>query len=510
MLGTIIGTLVDIDRRSSGALSLRVRDAAGEATVYAHAEIGLDRALVERGDRVRATGIVGQRASRTGSPDGHRLWLRGRADIDATPPAPGATPPPDGEPGDQPGDVLPPRVQIKDATPGRIVTIVGVVTSKAGLIDGEGRRVTVQDRSGAILVRYPADVRPAPVGRVIRASGSVGTWFGATQLEATTKPRHKGRAAVVPMKLARAPQPPDEWRLVTVRGEITDIERSGDTWRAEAAITGDTSVPIVGLAGSHIDAALLEPGRLVTLTGIIRPAYPTASDQRLGIAPRSRKDMRLGRLRDAGSGTGDRAGGDGGEGADRGEGPIAGVGTAPVVATLAALSELDGSIVRIGGRLERISGQHLTLDDGTARARVRLADAVESIEPALRVGEVLNVTGQVRRRSRGMHEVLVGSASDVRRAVAMVHPTARQDDGRLVPLAGSAAIPTVGPSTAEPEMAATSGTPSPVVLVLLVGTVVAGVLALAAAAFLAWRTRPAPGAAEGPVDSGEATRQAGA
>jgi hypothetical protein len=218
--------------------------------------------------------------------------------------------------------------------------------------------------------------------------------------------------------------------------------------------------------------------------------------------------MRLGRLHDAGSGTGDRAGGDGGAGTDRGAGPIVGVGTAPVVATLAALSELDGSVVRIGGRLERISGQQLTLHDGTARARVRLAEATESIEPALRVGEVLNVTGQVRHRSRGMHVVLVGSASDVRRAVAMVHPIARQDDGRLVPLAGSAAIPTVGPGTAEPEMPATSRAPSPFVLVLLVGTVAAGVLALAAAAFLVWRTRPAAGAAEGPVDPREATGQA--
>ncbi len=138
LLGRIVATVTDIDRYSSGATSLTVGDDKGSARVYAFAPVGLDGVGLSRGQRVRATGIVGQRASRSGGTDGHRLWLRGAADLVVLDEAPGPTSPPADEPGDQPPTAKPPKVAIKNATPGRTVTIVGVVTSKAGVVDSRG------------------------------------------------------------------------------------------------------------------------------------------------------------------------------------------------------------------------------------------------------------------------------------------------------------------------------------------------------------------------------------
>ena len=93
---------------------------------------------------------------------------------------------------------------------------MGTVTSSAGLIDSEGRRVTVEDRSGAILVRYPDDARPARVGTLIRASGAVGTWYDGRQLEAEEAPQRVREGRAVPTILRRPPDSGDEWQLVAV------------------------------------------------------------------------------------------------------------------------------------------------------------------------------------------------------------------------------------------------------------------------------------------------------
>jgi hypothetical protein len=296
------------------------------------------------------------------------------------------------------------------------VAIVGTVTSKAGFIDAEGRRVTVQDRTGAILVRYPEGARPAPVGHVIRASGEVATWYGGRQLEASQGPRTQRRGRATPTILRRPPTESDEWRLVSVTVRIIDLERSGDTWRAEATLGAAGDLPIAGLAGSHIQPDLLEEGRSARIVGIVKRAHPSASDQRFAIAPRSETDVELGRIvavegRDGQRGHDDRFGAGG---VSEGQ-----AGPALPLATFGRLHVFRGATVQVGGRLERISGQQLLLDDGTAEGSVRLLDVVAPLEPTLRVGEVLNVTGRVRETAPHRYEVVVASAADVRRASAL-------------------------------------------------------------------------------------------
>jgi hypothetical protein len=500
-LGTIEATLLDVARYQSGALSMTVRDDTGNARVYAFAGIGIDHTTLSKGRRTRVTGIVGQRASRSGAADGYRLWPRAAADLTliAEDPGAGATPDaPSDQPSDQPSNTLPPRVKIKHAKPGQRVTIVGSVTSKAGLIDTEGRRVTVQDRSGAILLRYPAGTKPAGVGRVVRATGEVGTWFGTLQLEAEAKPRQRGRSRVAPTTLRRPPAEPDEWRLASVNIRITDIERSGSTWRAEASLGTGESLPIVGLAGSGIDADVLEPGRAARIVGIVRRAHPSAADQRFAIAPRSRRDIRLGDIALVGSDAEDGDGdGDGGDADYVAEGSSFGIGAAgdasPTVlaATLGSLDTLDDRVVRVGGRVEAIAERRLTLDDGTAQATLRLAASIEPIDPKLQIGEIINATGRVRHRAGGRPEVLVAAAADLRRAASLGYEVGDSASTSVTESSeGYDAAVAQSPSAIEPVA---TGDVAPLVLVGGLGLM--AVILLGSAAWLAWRSRgsmPAP------------------
>ena len=487
VLATLTATIATIDDYESGATSIVVGDAAGEGKVYAFAPIGLDSSVLERGLRVRASGIVGQRASSSGAADGYRLWLRGPGDLSVLATAP--TPTPSAPPGDGGGraDPKPKRVRITDASEGDTVVVVGVVTTKAGLVDSEGRRVVVQDNSGAILVRYPADVAPARVGSVIRAVGEVGTWFGARQLEAAEQPRRKRSGTVRATTLPRPPGEADEWRLVRLSVRIVDIERSGDTWRAEAELADGSTLPVVGLAGSGIEGDLLEPGRSARITGIVRRAHPSATDQRFAVAPRSHKDIALGKLRvkddepaaeDDGADDDERASAAASDGSD----------TGVLAATFGSLAGLEDRFVRVGGRIEAVAGRRLTLDDGTARGTVRLATTAEYVEPGFRVGEIVNAVGRVQRHRERGSEVVVESVADVRRAASLV------GQGQISAVETFAAVagrPTAvrGPQPA-PELEAPASPAFPRTWVLLaVGALaLVSVLLLGSAGFLAWRS----------------------
>ena len=413
-LAKLDSTVVLVDGRSGGAFAITVRDEQGTAQVYVHAALGLDPATVQRGQQMTVTGIVGQRASGVGAADGYRIWPRDASDIavSAAEPPKGTPRPDPGPPGGEPPRGRPPRGRISGAAPGEQVTIVGTVTSAAGLIDSEGRRVTVEDGSGAILVRYPDGAAPARVGTVIRASGEVGTWYEGRQLAAEEAPQRVRESRAAPTILHRPPEAGDEWRLVAVTVRLLDVERDGDVWRAEATLGAAGDLPIVGLSGSGTSADGLEPGRSARVIGIVKRAHPSASDQRFAIAPRSTRDLELGSAPpgdDSESGTDGRADDPAALGGPSGSGTSAVPGT-----SLDALPDLAGRLVRIGGRVERIDGRRLTLDDGTAQADVRFAAAVEPFEPALQVEEVLNVVGHVRARPGGL-EVVVRTAADVRR-----------------------------------------------------------------------------------------------
>ncbi len=94
----------------------------------------------------------------------------------------------------------------------------------------------------------------------------------------------------LPLRLTAAPGPELEWRLVQVSGRFEAVHRLGVRWRADLII-GSTPIPVVGLAGSRIAVGRVHEDRRVTIVGIVRPAYPSAIDQRFAIDPRSVSDL---------------------------------------------------------------------------------------------------------------------------------------------------------------------------------------------------------------------------
>jgi hypothetical protein len=502
-LVTITGTVVGLDRGSTGTMTITITDRDGEGKIHLHAPVGETATVLERDQSIRFTGIAGQRASRSGAADGYRVWPRDEADIRILSRPPQATPRPDEPGGGKPprGSDRPRKVRISDAAFGDEVTILGSVTSAPGLIDSEGRRITVEDGSGGILVRLPADTPAPAVGRRIQVWGEVGTWYDAPQLEAAAGPRVRDRRLIKPVVLRRAPTEADESRLVVVVVRIEDVSKDGDTWRAEATLGAGGSLPIAGLAGSGIPSTALPEGRSATIVGIVRRAHPAATDQRYAVVPRSKADIRLGASVATG---GSRAGGDGGTGDTSGDGDGSGAGRrsgsdgdgAPQPATFRSLEEHVDRMVRVGGRLERAEGSRLQLHDGTASGVVRLPDDSVSFVSSLVIGEVVNVTGRVRSVEDEPPEVVARSIADIQRAASL--PDALDDPGvtgtadRLAMVASD-----TGPAAPATELEAAlrrSGTRSEVplpVLAMLAAILVTGVAGtVGSTTYVLWRRRP--------------------
>ena len=178
---------------------------------------------------------------------------------------------------------------------GKRVTIEGTVTVATTLLDATGRRTVVEDGTAAIelyLARADASIRP---GVRVRASGVVGRAWGAPRLRVDAV-RVVGRREPSVLDLRAAPGAATEWRLVRIRGTVADVHRSGDRWTAELVSDG-LRIPLVGLPGGGIAASTVEEGRRATVTGIVKRPYPTATDQRFAVVPRSARDLALGAIR---------------------------------------------------------------------------------------------------------------------------------------------------------------------------------------------------------------------
>ncbi len=478
-LAKVTGIIEGVESGSNGSLAVTIRDNGGEARVFAFGAVGVTRGRLSTGSRLTATGIVGQRESSSGAGDGYRIWPRDPDDLvvvaaapttrpgSTTTPRPTATGKPSGT------GTPAPTVRIAAARDGLTVTIQGTVTTPAGLLDGERRRVAIQDASGAILLRYPDGATVPATGTRVRATGAVGTWYGGLQLAADAAPTTLGQASAAPIVLRRAPGAADEWRLVRLTVHITDVARSGETWRAEASLGAGGSLPIVGVAGSRIPSTAIAEGRNATVTGIVKRAYPTASDQRFALVPRSGRDIDLG-PDPAAAGT-DRTGGTSATDAavassrpDQGTARAPAGDAAPVDATLDAISRLGGRHVRVSGAVRTIERPLLTIDDGSASALVRLLDLDATFEPPLATGEVINVTGVVAERDLGGWEVVTRSDAVVRAATLALPTEAPR-------AAGLALTPSALPSMAPLTMAASPPTnePSRLVLALLVAALAA-------------------------------------
>jgi len=444
LLARVSVTVKTIEPSSSGSLTLIVEDGSGEGRIYAHAPLGLAREDFFVGERLSVIGLVGDRLSL------YRLWPRNRFDITAviddptsTPtPAPTATRSPTSTPTPTRTPTSTPTGQ-PTATPtqgsgdgqaigigdalrlqGQTVTVVGTVTTRQGLLDTDGYRVTVQDSTGAILVRLPNDFE-TQTGQRLKLSGEVGTYYGAPQVTAELASR-TGEASVEPLSVRGGPFAAGvEWRLVTVSGTVESLHRDGDAWRAELTLaTG--SVPVSGVARSGIDSTALVEGRNATIVGIVKRAYPTASDQRFALVPRSPSDIHLGQATAEESGEPGATPAANDPGAPDGSfalptGWPTGAPTVPpdvaggaISVTFADLAAHEGARVAVGGSVTSVDGSRIVLDDGTASAVIRLVGDAQAMSRLVSSGDLVNVVGTVQRNAAGGLEVAVDEPQAIR------------------------------------------------------------------------------------------------
>ena len=440
------GILVDIvgvtsrppSKGTSGDLTFDFADGSGRSfRVMADGSSGVSAATVPIGRQVRITGIAGQRASRKGALDGYRIWIRDRADVVAV-----------GGPGPTPSGA--PTISIAAAlakADGVSVTIEATVTAGTALLDTSGRRIVVQDGTGAIEVLLPVGSAGPAVGSVVRIAGAMAHAWGAPRLRAETVQDRHAIIQVQPATRGSAVGQADEWRLVRISGTITKVERFGDRWRAEVSLAGskDIRVPVLGQAGAGIPSTRLVEGATVTVIGIVKRPYPTATDRRFAVLPRSGADLTT---TSAPTGSGGSGGsGSGGSNASNGSGgggsgaPDATTGVVDVTpdTDLAALAEHLGAQVRVGGLVAAAAADGVDLDDGSATAHlVFRGDAIELL-PYLRTGDAIAATGRVEQLDGAFVVIIDGAAGVVRVG----------DLGQAVPVIVAAASPSGG--TAKPS-----------------------------------------------------------
>ncbi len=470
LLARVTVTIEQIEAGSSGSLTLMVSDASGEGRVFFHGPLGVTRADFSVGQRLAVVGLVGDRLGL------YRLWPRNESDVALIADDPSPTPAPTRSPAAS--DASAPVISIADALRrvGQSVTIEGVVTAQPGLFDADAQRVTLQDATAALLVRLPADVRPR-IGQRLRVSGAVGTYYGAPSLAAAAA-LVSGQGTASPTSVRSAPLGTGlEWRLVTVSGLVESVHRDGDAWRAELRLSTG-SVPISGLARSGISASALVAGRWATVTGIVKRPYPTATDQRFAVVPRSPADIRLGA---AASGdppqAPDPAGSPGPGSSPRasawpGEGQSAPSGVGMVA--LGDLAAHEAEAVSVGGRVLAVAGVRLTIDDGSGNAVVRLTGEAASLFVLFAVGDLLNATGRVERNATGGLEVVVDSPESIVRLAQLQIPAAAAASA-----SADAQIATGSPGKdALAPVPPSSATSAALVLLVLTGTLAAAALVL--------------------------------
>ena len=244
------------------------------------------------GTTYRLVGIVGQRASKKGALDGYRVWLRDRADVQAAP-------------GGRAGRVA---VAVSRRFHPTRARHRGRPAARRRTGDGRGRghrrrrpprRRRQADRDPGRQRRdrgLPAGERSARrrPGRAIRVEGTVGRALGAPRLRAATVTDlgtgAAGPAAVPERRTVRGgrvaarPDRREDHGRDAARRPLASGRSRRQRQRAR-----DRARRAPGIASTS-----LVEGRAITVVGIVRRPYPTATDRRWTVIPRGPWDVAVG------------------------------------------------------------------------------------------------------------------------------------------------------------------------------------------------------------------------
>ena len=237
---------------------------------------------------------------------------------------------------------------------------------------------------------------------------------------------------------------------MTVTGRIDDVRKLGDRWRAELLVAG-TRIIVVGQPGSGIAVGALVEGRMASVVGIVRRPYPTASDQRYAITPRTPADLRI--LGSHAPGTGRSTASAAHPVSSPGE-PTGAAERSPagtLDADLIDLAAFVGRTVRVGGLIVGLRPDGLLLDDGTGVSPVTLRGSALEILPLLEPEDAINATGRVEQTVDGA-TVVVEDPGGIIQAGDPVAPAAGGVDGgkaitHTAEATGSGGLQAAAPST---------------------------------------------------------------
>ena len=291
---TTTGRLVAKPKKATGGDLSFVLERDGASSVKVMADVSSRIETLQLGATYRVTGVVGQRATRSGALDGYRIWVRDPADLVVVAGAaasPSASPGP-GSPSPGTGAIATVSIARALKITDRAVAIDATVTAPATLLDASGRRIVVQDASAAVELLLPTGSAAPPVGTRIHAEGRIGVAYGAPRLRVDRFAVSGTGSVPAPLVLHGMPGAAHEWRLVTVSGRVLSVNKLGDRWRAEIAV-GNDHVVVVGQPGAGIPSTTMVEGRTATVTGIARRPAPTASDHRFAVTPRFPADVRV-------------------------------------------------------------------------------------------------------------------------------------------------------------------------------------------------------------------------
>jgi len=420
-------------------------------------------------------------------------------------PAPTSTPTPIPEPD-------PERVSIAEArssSPGRQVHVEGTVTAPAHLLGA--KRLYVQDSTGGILVVVPEETPTFAPGDILAVRGTTGSYFGERALRAETPGGGvlpTGSTDPLSAKHIASGEvgPATEGLLVQVAGELTEVAKPGvrvDDGSGAARVhivdstgiawpsprRGDT-LAVVGIVSTFNRSYRVLPRYDADLT-LTRPSEPPPPLVSVADARQSAPDRRVvirgavtappnlvgaGRMyvQDDSAGVlvivpedvrafapGDQVEIVGttdtffGERALRAEGAprfrSRGQAPQPEVVPAAALApSTEGSLVRLDGAVTGVAKPTIFVDDGSAEARVRIAESTgipwpspQKQDTVQAVGVVSSFNGTFRVLPRFADDLTLDRYQTPRQAPrdAMIHEARRATDGELLRIEGAVTAP---------------------------------------------------------------------